>query len=512
MTKQKTTKKALLFSVLSMMLCIAMLVGSTFAWFTDSVTSGKNKIVAGNLDVELYAKKDAGEYTAVTEETNLFLEDAFWEPGHVETVNLKVANLGTLALTYQLGINIASEKGSTNVNDEAFKLSDYIKFAVLDGEQTFADRDAAIAAADATAVDLSAIAVNEGGVLYPNGKGEAEKLVTLVVYMPTTVGNEANYKTGYDAPEIELGINLVATQTPYENDSFGSDYDANAEYPPVEVATVNDLKKAFENGGNIKLTSEIAIPDILEIPADAEVVLDLNGKTITSDNSGTVGQNRPIVNYGTLVIKGNGTIDTTDATGYGAIRNYGTLTIEDGTFKGSGIGGGSAVDNQAGGTTTINGGTYYATGAVMNRAGGTMIINSGDFEGVTNANEKYSSGIWSYAIRNYGDMTINDCNMHGSMNGGVACDQGTITINGGYFKVEDPEGSVQSYYVLLTNRRTSSKIIVNGGTVEQTNGTDRLLGGFNGMPSWDATTDLEANGFTINGGTFILNGETVTIP
>ena len=242
MTKQKTTKKALLFSVLSMMLCIAMLVGSTFAWFTDSVTSGKNKIVAGNLDVELYAKS-GDDYAPVTADTNLFLADALWEPGHVETVNLKVANLGTLALTYQLGINIASEKGSTNVNDEAFKLSDYIKFAVLDGEQTFADRDAAIAAADATAVDLSAIAVNEGGVLYPNGKGEAEKLVTLVVYMPTTVGNEANYKTAEDveAPEIELGINLVATQTPYENDSFGKNYDANATQEDEVV------KYTFEN-------------------------------------------------------------------------------------------------------------------------------------------------------------------------------------------------------------------------------------------------------------------------
>ena len=53
MTKSKNTKRALLASVLSMMLCLAMLIGSTFAWFTDSVTSGKNTIVAGNLDVEL---------------------------------------------------------------------------------------------------------------------------------------------------------------------------------------------------------------------------------------------------------------------------------------------------------------------------------------------------------------------------------------------------------------------------------------------------------------------------
>ena len=161
MTKAKNTKRALLASVLSMLLCLAMLVGSTFAWFTDSVTSGKNKIVAGNLDVELYAKNDDGEYTAVAADTNLFLKDALWEPGHVEVVNLQVANVGTLALTYKLGINVASEKGSTNVNDEAFKLSNYIKFAVLDGDNTYDTRDEAIAAAEGKAVDLSELAVDK---------------------------------------------------------------------------------------------------------------------------------------------------------------------------------------------------------------------------------------------------------------------------------------------------------------------------------------------------------------
>lgn len=71
-TKSKNTKRALLASVLSLILCVTMLIGSTFAWFTDSVTSGKNKIVAGNLDVELYAKSGE-DYTPVTADTNLFM-------------------------------------------------------------------------------------------------------------------------------------------------------------------------------------------------------------------------------------------------------------------------------------------------------------------------------------------------------------------------------------------------------------------------------------------------------
>ena len=240
MTNSKNTKRALLASVLSVLLCVAMLIGSTFAWFTDSVTSGKNKIVAGNLDVELYTKDVNGEYTTVVgEDTNLLMDGALWEPGHVEVINLKVANLGTLALKYKFGVNIASEKGSTNVFGEEFNLSDFIKFAMINEEKTYANtaagREQAIKDAEtAGSALISAMNIEQDGVLYPTTKVDkdhpAEQFVTLVVYMPTTVDNHANYKTaeGVEAPEIELGIDLVATQVPYESDSFGTDYDENA--------------------------------------------------------------------------------------------------------------------------------------------------------------------------------------------------------------------------------------------------------------------------------------------
>ena len=52
----KTTKRALFSSVMALILCFSMLVGTTFAWFTDEVKSGVNQIVAGNLDVELEYK------------------------------------------------------------------------------------------------------------------------------------------------------------------------------------------------------------------------------------------------------------------------------------------------------------------------------------------------------------------------------------------------------------------------------------------------------------------------
>ena len=58
MTKTQKTKRALLASALSLIMCFTMLLGTTYAWFTDSVESGKNTIVAGNLDVELYYQND----------------------------------------------------------------------------------------------------------------------------------------------------------------------------------------------------------------------------------------------------------------------------------------------------------------------------------------------------------------------------------------------------------------------------------------------------------------------
>ncbi len=135
MNKRSSTKKALTASIMSMALCTVLLIGATFAWFTDSVNSGTNKIQAGNLDVAFEYSKDGGtNWTEVTKDTDdLFGKDTLWEPGHVEYVNLKVSNLGSLALKYQLGIRAANETTGTNINDVEFKLSDYIKFAIVDG-------------------------------------------------------------------------------------------------------------------------------------------------------------------------------------------------------------------------------------------------------------------------------------------------------------------------------------------------------------------------------------------
>ena len=115
MTNSKHTKRALFSSVIALILCFSMLIGTTFAWFTDSVTGGINTIAAGNLDVEIYNSLTVGENKVVST-TKLFDHITYWEPGVVAYENLTIANMGTLALKYQMSINF--DNATTNANGD----------------------------------------------------------------------------------------------------------------------------------------------------------------------------------------------------------------------------------------------------------------------------------------------------------------------------------------------------------------------------------------------------------
>ena len=222
------TKRALLTSVLALVLSLAMLAGSTFAWFTDTASTGVNRIVSGNLDVGLeYWDKESGWLDA-EDSKDLFDENALWEPGYTQIVYLKVKNNGNLALTYAMQITPVHETVGVNVDGEEFKLSDYIKF----GWTAFTvDGDGAPVALDREAAQTG---VGDGAqlgttlhrqVAEPMEAG-AEELVALVAWMPEDVGNEANYSTVQ--PTIELSLKILATQAAVESDSFDSAYDEDA--------------------------------------------------------------------------------------------------------------------------------------------------------------------------------------------------------------------------------------------------------------------------------------------
>ena len=115
----KSTKKALALSVISLVVCVSMLVGTTFAWFTDSVTSANNKIVAGNLKLDLSVlETDNTTWTSVKESKAPIFNYTNWEPGYTEVKILKVSNLGSLALKWKATFKSAEPLGKlANVID-----------------------------------------------------------------------------------------------------------------------------------------------------------------------------------------------------------------------------------------------------------------------------------------------------------------------------------------------------------------------------------------------------------
>lgn len=336
MTSSKSTKRALLTSVLALLMCVAMLVGATFAWFTDTASTGVNKIQAGNLDIELAYKNSttSDEFKEANKETPVFDNNALWEPGHVEYVVLKVSNAGSLALKYKLGINIANEVGSTNVYNNAFKLSNYIRFAVLDGDQSNLGRDNLVATAgNGAALNAGYTAENH---LTATGTDNSQKVVTLVVWMPTTVGNEANHLTGKNAPSIDLGISVVATQDTVESDSFDDQYDKDATYPAVNQAELT----ALLNGGKIvTLGKDIAPTETITVSGNVKSTLDLNGKTLANTGDIWSDNNWALVsaqNGANLTITGNGTFAARENDCYAVdVQDGSTVTITSGTFKGN---------------------------------------------------------------------------------------------------------------------------------------------------------------------------------
>ena len=303
----KITRRTQLL-VVALVLCMTTMIGSTLAWFTDTVESDVNTIVAGNLDIELQYWNGT-EYADVTEETQLFPQNSLWEPGHTEVVYLKITNAGTLALKYKLHANIVEETAGTNVAGEPFKLSDYIQFKAVESTtaiEPYATRDAAISAATG---DLGVVKT----MTAKTTESTDIDYVALVAYMPTTVGNEANHKTGTPAPTITLGVKLEATQQVAEKDSFGNDYDEDALYPG-EVSTAADLAAAAKEGKNVILTNDIK---------DAKV-----NTTAPYGNKYGVAQNGG-------VIDGNGhVLDFDSPSG----DNYGIMT-SGGTIKNMTIGG-----------------------------------------------------------------------------------------------------------------------------------------------------------------------------
>ena len=328
MTNRKSTKRALLGSVMAMVLCLAMLVGATFAWFTDTASTGVNKIQAGNLDIEIQDENGNAiknlawktqEGTAFDEEQN-----PLWEPGCTYTLTpFQIVNKGNLALKYKIVV--------TGLEGDAGLLK-VIKFTYKTGEETF---------------DM-----NAEGHLAANGGTTG--MITVSAHMDESAGND------YMNESIDgIAITVYATQDTVESDSFNSTYDESATYP---VANVTELKEALTNGGVVAVTEDIKTNNS-EDTAEARIVisqpttLNLEKKIITPDD---MGKNN--VNFCALIVDADTTIN--------AGENGGIDT---------GVNGGYGINVRKGATVTINGGYYYGGGTAVQVQEGTLVINGGTF-------------------------------------------------------------------------------------------------------------------------------------
>lgn len=259
MTNTKQIKRALLSSLIALILCFTMLLGSTFAWFTDSVTSSGNKIVAGELNVQLLMY-NGQEYVDISDSQDPIFGpgsvaqnnagETLWEPGKTQTVYLAIKNAGTLALKYQVALDV------TDVEKD---LHDVMSYIITPDAQ----------ANSLTRGDLdfknNGVRVSKG--INATSAYDVEMMPQDIHYFALSIHMDEAAGNDYMNGSITFDIKLLATQLAYEEDSFGPDYDANAPYPGGIVTVPVD-----RNGAEYILikdhkTNEAILA--LNIPADA---------------------------------------------------------------------------------------------------------------------------------------------------------------------------------------------------------------------------------------------------
>lgn len=229
MTNAKSTKRALLTSVMALILCFTMLLGTTFAWFTDSVSSTGNVIQSGTLDVQLF-QHYANSSREITDSSdpifgkdsstsaNANSADTLWEPGKTQTVYLSIKNNGSLDLKYMVVIEVTSIKN--NLNEV---LSYHITPDAQYGEVT---KDSLATATNNWALGKRV----DDGINFTDSndvplKAGMEHFFALSVHMDDLAGNE------YQDGNVVMNIKVLASQLPSESDSFDNQYDADATYP-----------------------------------------------------------------------------------------------------------------------------------------------------------------------------------------------------------------------------------------------------------------------------------------
>ena len=450
--KKNSTKRSLLASVLALVMCVSMLVGTTFAWFTDTASTGVNKIQAGTLKVQLLAEDGRtsleGQTLSWKKAAGHENEAVLWEPGCTYNLqSFKIKNNGNLALKYKIVI-------SGIVGDA--KLLEAIDFTVtgVDGVTT-------------------ANALNGfEGKLAASSMTEA---ITISGHMKESAGNE------YQGKSIDcIGITVVATQDTVEYDSNGNTYDERAEYP-VLASSVSDFRDALSQGNStIILASDVTVTDGIQMSVENDASINFNGNTLKGAvESGSISSSDGPTN---LVLSDPNNSDEYSIDGE-LVQHAGggytqlaaitvwkpTVTIESGKYTHDNeviLCQLQTQDPDAVGVV-VNGGTFDGKGAasVIANVFGNVIVNDGEFNA------------------HYDGEYSGECVYVSSGNSYVPS---VTTINGGTFNADK-----RVFYVSV-NTRYTQKIVVNGGTFNVAEGGSLIK-----VSSGNASDYL-----TITGGTF----------
>ncbi len=408
MTNKKSLKRALVASAIALILCFTMLLGTTYAWFTDTVTSAGNIIKSGTLDIEMDwadGKEDPTTTTAWADASQgAIFNYTLWEPGYVQVRHVRIKNVGTLALKYSLRIQTTGA---------ASELADVIDVYFIDPATQVTDRAALTDAYKVgTLADVLAgsITGTEGELLPGEANNPTTANVTIALKMQETAGNEYQDKS----IGTEFAIQLFATQLTYESDSFDNQYDVNA--PDATKAQTNKLAK---------MLSEAAPGSTVELGAMNYGLLTLS--------SGSYAYDYPA----------NLTIVGQEGTAFTGI-SVGNETITGWTFKDIAFIG-DPNDN----TGNVDG-MHFSTKAVV--------------DGLTLENCTFSNGAAFSMIKDAADVafknvTINNCTFGATDGIPAILAQG---VNG--LTVTDSTFSDAGYNMLQTNK-TSGTVVITGNTV-----------------------------------------------
>ena len=414
--KTMNTKKALIASLLSLVLCVSMLVGSTFAWFTDTASTGVNRITSGNLHVEI--QDESGNKLTKLEwkaSDGRAQDQILWEPGCTYTLTpFKIVNTGNLALKYKLVV--------TGLDGDS-ELLNVIRFTYKIGTDDFA--------------------LNEEGHLAANG-GETG-LITVSATMASDAGNEYMGKT-----LDNVKFTVYATQDTVENDSFGNRYDQFATYAPsgemYTVTNYEEAKRAFAAGGGIVINDYIQGDATKTAESDRLVikypsVLDLNASVHIP------GELEASDNWAVFYINADTTINASSA---GGILCANKRNPAEGAYNG-----GPYVAHVSGEgiVVTVNGGTYHGGGTVFNVEKGTLIVNGGFFQVTPDIDTNDYRFVLNCIDANYKNGTANIIVKGGTFvnfdpSNNLAEGEGTNFVADGYKVISEVHGEDTWYTVV----------------------------------------------------------------